>query len=439
MGWGQGIGIGWPNASSGYTYGKDLVTRFRRRVISAGGIFREAICLQLKLDALDSINLLRNVSLMITPNAFNTGVIYDVLPNTPLGDMDFERNSLAMRVANNQLLETNSAQSPRLDFTGNTCPTWLVEPQRTNLCLYSKTFTKKNTWVKFGSAVAVASDVGTAPNGATQAALLSLGDFNSGIDQFIYYPFDENSSVTISLYVKSQENGVISFGPNTPPGHNLEYIIEDFGFGWYRHIITRNLTSPGGVIQFTIGNLKDDFIIWGAQLEIGAYATSHIQTTSSTQTRGADTINKDGIGDLIGQTEGTLFCDVNLDIRSNGTYLALAGDINNIFKDCLSIAFTRDDIIFLIRKDSHLQGNIIYPNNSTGRFKIAAAYIENNCNLYVNGVNIGSVLSCSIPVTSGINLTGNPDGKPINPMRYNSVQVYKTKLSEAELIDLTTI
>ena len=438
MAW-NGIGIGWPNASSGYTYGKDLVTRFKRRVISAGGIFREAICLQLKLDALDNINLLRNVSLMITPNAFSSGVIYDVLPNTPLGDMDFARNSLAMRVADNQFLETNTPDEPRLDFTGNTCPTWLVEPQRTNLCLYSKAFTKRNTWIKSGD-VSVGADVGTAPNGAAQAYLLRLGNVNSSIDQFIYYPFDENSSVTISLYAKNQFNNFISFGPNTPPGSNLEYIIEDFGFGWYRHIITRNLIAPGSPIQFTIGNgFNGDFEIWGAQLEIGAYATSHIQTTNSTQTREADIIYKEGITDLIGQTEGTLFCDVNLDIRFNRTNLALAGDVNNIFKDCLSIAFTREDITFLIYKNSLEEGKIVHFNNSTGRFKIAAAYIENNCNLYVNGVNIGSVLSCSIPETSGINLTGNSDGKPIAPMRYNSVQVYKTKLSDSELIDLTTI
>ena len=184
MGW-NGIGIGWPNASSGYTYAKDLVTRFIRRVKSNGGTFREAICLQLKLDALDNIKLLRNVSLMITPNAFNSGVIYDVLPNTPLGDMDFARNSLAMRVANNQLLETNSPDEPRLDFTGNNCPTWLVEPERTNLCTYSKTFTKRNIWIKSGS-VSVAADAVMSPNGATQATLLSLNDFNSSIDQFIY-------------------------------------------------------------------------------------------------------------------------------------------------------------------------------------------------------------------------------------------------------------
>lgn len=438
MGW-NGIGVGWPNASSGYTYGKDLVTRFKRRVISAGGIFREAICLQLKLDALDNINLLRNISLMITPNAFSSGVIYDVLPNTSLGDMDFARNSLAMRVANNQLLETNYPAEPRLDFTGNTCPTLLVEPQRTNLCLYSKSFTKRTTWFKFGASD-VASDVIMSPNGAIQASLLVLSNVNSSINQFISYPFDENSSVTISLYAKNQFNNFISFGPNPPPGINSAYSIEDFGFGWYRHIITRNLTSPGGVIQFTIGNgFNGDFYIWGAQLEIGAYATSHIQTTNSTQTRGADTINKEGITDLIGQTEGTLFCDVNLDVRSGNTYLALADGPEGLSKDSLAIIFTATSIVFEIYNSNILQGEIVVPNSSTGRFKIAAAYIEDNCNLYINGENLGSLLNCLIPQTSYISLTANPEGKPINPMRYNSVQVYKTKLSDSELIDLTTI
>jgi hypothetical protein len=62
-----------------------------------------------------------------------------------------------------------------------------------------------------------------------------------------------------------------------------------------------------------------EFYFWGKQLEIAAYATSYIPTLGAAVTRGADAASKTGISSLIGQTEGTLFIDVNLDTVSAQT------------------------------------------------------------------------------------------------------------------------
>ena len=55
-----------------------------------------------------------------------------------------------------------------------------------------------------------------------------------------------------------------------------------------------------------------DLLIYGAQLEAGSYATSYIPTYGTSVTRNADTVLSNAATDLIGQTEGTLFIDVEL-------------------------------------------------------------------------------------------------------------------------------
>ena len=48
----------------------------------------------------------------------------------------------------------------------------------------------------------------------------------------------------------------------------------------------------------------------GAQLEAGSNATSYIPTTTAAVPRNADVISKTGVTTLIGQTEGTMYFEV---------------------------------------------------------------------------------------------------------------------------------
>ena len=71
------------------------------------------------------MSLLTEASLIVTPNAYNVGKLYSVIPNTTLGDMDVSRGSSATRV-NEQ---------------------GLIEIARTNLLLQSQTF-EDASWTK---------------------------------------------------------------------------------------------------------------------------------------------------------------------------------------------------------------------------------------------------------------------------------------------------
>ena len=165
------------------------------------------------------------------------------------------------------------------------------------------------------------------------------------------------------------------------------------------------------------------------------WTSANFPTVASAVTRNADVISKTGISSLIGQTEGTLFCDVNLNSRVSFTYLALSTDLSTS-SNYLGIGFLANSIAFESVVGAALQANIVHSNSSTGRFKIAAAYKANDFVLYINGVQIGTDTNGTVPACSQLGLSAFATAQALN---YNSVQVYKTKLTTAELIELTTL
>ena len=89
---------------------------------------------------------------------------------------------------------------------------------------------------------------------------------------------------------------------------------------WQRVEVTR--TSGSSTFQFRVDihSNDGDLLIYGAQLEAGSYATSYIPTYGTSVTRNADTGVINAATDLIGQTEGTLFLDVEFDGDESVSY-----------------------------------------------------------------------------------------------------------------------
>jgi len=99
------------------------------------------------------------------------------------------------------------------------------------------------------------------------------------------------------------------------------------------------------------------FYIYGAQLEAGSYPTSYIPTIASTVTRNADVISKTGISSLIGQTEGAVFVDVNLNSRVTQTYFAISSSATAV-TDYIGISFRASTIVFEVVKAGTLQATL---------------------------------------------------------------------------------
>ncbi len=211
----------------------------------------------------------------------------------------------------------------------------LVEDARTNLREASQTFGDTTYWTT--SAASITSDAATAPDGTVTADKL-VDDISNG--QHIVY---KNVTTTAaryawSAYFKAAErtfasltacstgsdrygvvinlsNGAITDTKIEGSPTNYSSSSEALANGWYRLIIlmdgsastsfmllglsnsgTPTWESGGGGTPVYIGDGSSGAYVWGAQLELGAFASSYIPTTTAAAARAADVVT--AIGNL---------------------------------------------------------------------------------------------------------------------------------------------
>jgi hypothetical protein len=148
------------------------------------------------------------------------------------------------------------------------------------------------------------------------------------------------------------------------------------------------------------GDGTSGFILWQAQVESGSVATSPIVTTAGTASRVADVVSLTGASSLIGQASGWVYAQVNL--RAYATTVSrriidLYADLNNRITLTYEAGGT---LSFLIVVGGVVQAQISSGVATAGNYKIAAAYTLNDIVFYVNGVQIGTDTSATIPTTS---------------------------------------
>jgi hypothetical protein len=278
------------------------------------------------------MSLLDSASLIVTPNGYKAGKLYSIVPSSGAGDFGVTRATTATRVNSSGLIESVASNVPRIDYTDGSCPSILVEPQRTNLLLRSEEF-ESDAWVKFNSTIS--TNTTTAPNGIITADKLVENANNSTHFAAQTVNVAANAIFTYSIFAKSAERNIIYFGglgrmPNSNEGFvwfdlNLGLVlsstggftgsIEPINNGWFRISVT-SVASPTSTqrefrigcsiadnIQAYQGNGTSGIYLWGAQLEAGSNATSYIPTTSASVTRNADVISKTGITGITTITE----------------------------------------------------------------------------------------------------------------------------------------
>ena len=199
------------------------------------------------------------------------------------------------------VLQTASTDVPRFDHNPTTGESLglLVEEQRTNLLLRSEDFS--TTWVRFN--VNASSNAILAPDGTLTADKLTEND----ADNFHRIRQGITSGVTgvFSVFLKAAERTRVNLGTsdiNLIAGFDLSAgsvvsgtgSIEPFGDGWYRCSISATFTTSGPFLllrnsssEFYTGDGTSGIYLWGAQLEVGAFPTSYIPTTTAAATRNA--------------------------------------------------------------------------------------------------------------------------------------------------------
>jgi hypothetical protein len=338
---------------------------------------------------------------------------------------------------------------PRLDYSNGSCPSLLVEPQSTNLALYSEQFDNTAYWSPYNATLT--GNTMVAPDGTTTADTI-ISNASTGGD--VYRLITLNGTYTLSAYFKSgtTANAGIGYSNGVLATYNLTnqtFVvtgsgtakIENANNGWYRCSLTTTITAGTLIAYSASGTTGQTINIWGAQLEAGSYPTSYIPTTSAAVTRNADVISKTGISSLIGQTEGTVFVEV--DISNTGiTRIPIVISSANPSTSTSEAYFYINgagNLVFEFYTAGIAQCSISAGAIQVGVQKLAFVYKNNDFAFYRNGTQVG--VDTSGTVASGLDrlylgcFTNN--GLQLND-RINSAVIFPTRLTNAELASLTT-
>ena len=364
-----------------------------------------------------------------------------------------------------------TADVPRIDYTGGGCGKLLLEPQRTNSILYSEEFDNA-VWGK--SNITITANAATSPDGYQNAEKI-ISDTSSGshiLFQSVSASISLGTTYTYSFFAKAAEYtkagiriGGTGYAPQPMAAINLSTgaIISQQGFtsvsvvsygnGWYRIAGTYVATSADA--NSNIIPLSDSFatssfnytftgdgtsgiLAFGAMHEAGSYVSSYVKTLASSVTRLADAAYKTGISSLIGQTEGVIFWDLQVEtLSASGNENILNIDNGGFGTTIYMIKGATGGITAEVYVGSTAQCTFTYSLPSVGRYKIALGYKTNDFAFYVNGVLIGTDSSGSVPATSRLQMgngaLGPSDGQ------INSAILFPTRLTNTQLAELTTI
>jgi len=415
------------------------------------------------------MSLLLNTSLVVTPTVYNAGTLFGIVPTDPSSnnaDFSVTRATTKTRTNSAGLIETIAINVPSIDYSLGGCPSILAEPQRTNLFTRSEEF--DITWSQIQGSVTASAT--TSPSGSMDADRFT-GNGTSNNHRLVQtVTITSASTYTVSCYVKKDTNnffqlyylsgefGSFAFanfdvnnGVLGTTGSAAKATITGSGDGWYRCSITATATNSGSSgINFTLisssaalraetNTLSTSVFLWGAQAEVGAYATSYIPTTSATVTRNADAITRNNVytNNLITDAGGTWFVDLRnnipyttRDASTAGLFLSTStGGFGNSFTFEGRIANQR----VVIRKYIGGSGTNLYTTTSNTA-KIAIKWNGTTADIFENGVKVVSETDFSFTNTNNLNCTPNDV-----PRSINSMALFPTPLTDDQCIALTTL
>jgi hypothetical protein len=230
---------------------------------------------------------------------------------------------------------------------------FLIEEQRTNLCLHSNDLT--NTWTLAASTIG--SNVQTAPDGTLTADSI-ITDTSSafhGVNQSIAVV--SGTTYTFSVFAKANGYNFLRAGFSSARfGTAVAYFnlasgtvgtvaggsatIKACSNGWYLCSFTATCTSTGTSTHSLIyvsqsdnqgayvGDGVSGIFAWGAQFEAGAFATSPILTSGAAATRLADVASITGtnFSSFWNQTEGTVLAVFDRITNTSGGRVVTVND-----------------------------------------------------------------------------------------------------------------
>ena len=452
-----GLGLGLAKGSVLYSFFGTIISNFISRVTADGGTFEAQTCLQNYLNSLGQ-NLYDKASLIITPNAYKASKIYSLKPTNGSGDLTFARASARTRRNSSGVIESLANNVPALEYPASGCPAWSFEVQRTNICIRSAEF-NNSIWIQ---SAGVDVNAALAPDGTINAD--NVRKFSTGLNSLYQnYNYTTTGLYTESIFAKANTSNFIQFSDGTSPILAVNLVtgavtastgvvsnvnVESYGNGWFRISYVRNRTSTGTSTQlyfwpsdraslsFSTTSSTCSCFVWGAQVELGSYATSYIPTTTASVTRVVDAASVTGISSLIGQAEGTWYTEFTTGtvVPSNGDIIGNnSGATNNIFFGVLSGNLR----VYIYYNTSFIFFNI--PIAANTRYKCALRYKSGDSKLYVNGTPYSDTTAFAFTASlDGLVFLDDAISGPRVASSYGANMFFLSALSDAELQTLTT-
>jgi hypothetical protein len=274
----------------------------------------------------------------------------------------FTRASDATYFDADGVLQTAANDTPRFDHdpatAGNPSRGLLIEESRTNLLQRSEEFDDAY-WT--ADDASITANAATSPSGTTTADKLVENSATSThrVRRTQITHAGTAATVTATVFAKAAERSQLQIdviavvGSDSTGGRatfNLSAgtvgafagtqtgtgtagtgsaSITAVGSGWYRCVVVLNptagITPTSNQVYFSLNNGTSNsytgdgtsgLYLWGAQLEVGAFPTSYIPTTSAAVTRAADGVSVTPISSFYNTAEGTMFAEVQFPYAS---------------------------------------------------------------------------------------------------------------------------
>jgi hypothetical protein len=443
------IGIAIAN-SLGLNFLRGIFGPYKSRVEADGGITEAGQC----VDAVSG--KLLDASLLLIPSGYKSGKVYAEIPTNGDGDLTFTRASTATRVNSAGLIESVATGVPRLDYSQGSCPSLLLEPQRTNRLLNSENF---STYDKaFGATITFDSGFAN-PSGANGTYFIYDTDGGSTARfRVANTGYSLGDKISYSLFVKPTGAANLEIGGNyggesatfnlitktlVSQGAAVNSVkIEDYANGWTRYTVNTTFqnTIAGNAFPafFTSAPLSNKIYIYGFQTEIGTYSTTYIPTIAASATRVADSFSRNNIytNGLITSSGGTWFVELrgNLSLtRDAGSESLFIGDTSIGTTNCLQISSPIGGGRLRILKRVSGIGTQLY-STLTDTIKVAIKWNGSTADVFVNGTKVVTATLFTTTLMEFLGAEGNDVPKFIQ-----QIGLFPTPLSDTDCTTLTTL